>query len=164
MAIAIVLAGGSGSRMNSDVAKQYLLLDGKEVLYYSLKTFQDNKNISDIILVARPEDTDYCKSNIVAGKVSIVGSNFLLKVSYFEVIFCHLSNIENNRDVAAILADESSFAINFECWETLFEVIEQIGAEGHLRENIVVDFCLAIVPLGDATAHESIDVTFSCSI
>lgn len=65
MAIAIVLAGGSGSRMNSDVAKQYLLLDGKEILYYSLRAFQDNKNISDIILVARPEDIDYCKSNIV---------------------------------------------------------------------------------------------------
>ena len=65
MAIAIVLAGGSGSRMNSEVAKQYLLLKGKEILYYSLKTFQDNKNISDIILVARPEDIDYCRYNIV---------------------------------------------------------------------------------------------------
>lgn len=65
MAIAIVLSGGSGSRMNSDVAKQYMLLKGKEILYYSLKTFQDSDRISDIILVARPEDMDYCKSNIV---------------------------------------------------------------------------------------------------
>ncbi len=65
MAIAIVLAGGSGSRMKSDVAKQFMLLNGKEILYYSLKTFQDNDNISDIILVARPEDMEYCKSNIV---------------------------------------------------------------------------------------------------
>lgn len=65
MAIAIVLAGGSGSRMNSDVAKQYIMLKGKEILYYSLKTFQDSDCISDIILVARPEDMEYCKSNIV---------------------------------------------------------------------------------------------------
>ena len=65
MAIAIVLAGGSGSRMNSDVAKQFLMLQGKEILYYSLKTFQENENISDIILVARTEDMEYCKSNIV---------------------------------------------------------------------------------------------------
>lgn len=65
MAIAIVLAGGSGSRMNSDVAKQYLLLKGKEILYYSLKIFQDNENISDIILVARPEDIEHCRNNIV---------------------------------------------------------------------------------------------------
>lgn len=65
MAIAIVLSGGSGSRMNSDVAKQYMLLKGKEILYYSLKTFQDNNNISDIILVARSEDIELCKVNIV---------------------------------------------------------------------------------------------------
>lgn len=65
MAIAIVLSGGRGSRMNSDVAKQYMLLKGKEILYYSLKTFQDNNNISDIILVARPEDIELCKVNIV---------------------------------------------------------------------------------------------------
>ena len=65
MAIAIVLAGGSGSRMKSDVAKQFMMLNGKEILYYSLKTFQDNDNISDIILVARSEDMEYCKANIV---------------------------------------------------------------------------------------------------
>ena len=40
MAIGIVLAGGSGSRMKSDVAKQFMMLKGKEILYYSLKTFQ----------------------------------------------------------------------------------------------------------------------------
>ena len=65
MAIAIVLSGGSGSRMNSDVAKQYMLLKDKEILYYSLKTFQDSDKISHIILVARPEDIEYCKTNIV---------------------------------------------------------------------------------------------------
>ena len=65
MAIAVVLAGGSGSRMNSDVAKQYMLLKDKEILYYSLRTFQDSDKISHIILVARSEDIDYCKTNIV---------------------------------------------------------------------------------------------------
>lgn len=65
MAIAIVLAGGSGSRMKSDIAKQFLMLKDKELLYYSLKTFQDNENITEIILVSRPEDVDYCKTNIV---------------------------------------------------------------------------------------------------
>lgn len=65
MAIAIILAGGSGSRMNSDVAKQYMLLKDKEVLYYSLKTFQDSDKISHIILVTRSEDKEYCENNIV---------------------------------------------------------------------------------------------------
>ncbi|MBQ8412204.1 MAG: 2-C-methyl-D-erythritol 4-phosphate cytidylyltransferase [Lachnospiraceae bacterium] len=65
MAVAIVLAGGSGSRMKADVAKQFLKLKDKEILYYSLKTFQENENISSIILVARAEDVEYCRTNIV---------------------------------------------------------------------------------------------------
>ena len=66
MAVAIVLAGGSGSRMNSDVAKQYIKLNDREVLYYSLYTFQKNENISRIILVTRETDIEFCKNEIVA--------------------------------------------------------------------------------------------------
>lgn len=65
MAVAIVLAGGSGSRMNSDVAKQYMLINGKEVIFYSLSTFQKNEHITDIVLVARNEDLEYCRKEIV---------------------------------------------------------------------------------------------------
>lgn len=65
MAVAIVLAGGSGSRMNSHVAKQYMLIRGKEVIFYSLSTFQKNEHITDIVLVARNEDLEYCRNEIV---------------------------------------------------------------------------------------------------
>ena len=40
--VAIVLAAGTGKRMNSTVAKQYILLKEKPVLYYSLKQFEDS--------------------------------------------------------------------------------------------------------------------------
>ena len=65
MAVAIILAAGSGSRMNSDIAKQYIKINNKEVIYYSLDTFQKNPNIENIVLVTRSEDVDYCKKNIV---------------------------------------------------------------------------------------------------
>ena len=55
MNTAIVLAGGSGKRMNSDIPKQYLMLAGKPVIYYSLKAFQDNSHIDNIILVTAEE-------------------------------------------------------------------------------------------------------------
>ena len=47
---AIVLAAGKGSRMKSDVPKQYLSLKGKPVLYYALKAFEDSF-IDEIVLV-----------------------------------------------------------------------------------------------------------------
>ena len=61
---AIVLAAGSGKRMNSKVHKQYLLLKGKPVLYYSLKAFEDSQ-IDDIILVVGAGEIEFCRKEIV---------------------------------------------------------------------------------------------------
>lgn len=62
---AIVLAGGSGSRMNSTVKKQYLLLDGIPVLAYSLSVFQENPQIDEIILVCGTGEVEQCRQEIV---------------------------------------------------------------------------------------------------
>lgn len=52
---AIIVAGGSGSRMNSSLPKQFLLLKGKPVLYYSVNAFLNAYDDCRIILVL-PED------------------------------------------------------------------------------------------------------------
>ena len=62
---AIVLAAGQGKRMNSMVAKQFLTLKGKPILYYSLKAFEESC-VNDIILVTGKDQIDYCKENIVS--------------------------------------------------------------------------------------------------
>ena len=61
---AIVLAGGRGKRMNSSVPKQFLMIKGKPVLYYSLKAFEDSF-IDSVILVAGEDDMEYCQKEIV---------------------------------------------------------------------------------------------------
>lgn len=48
---AIIVAGGSGSRMGATLPKQFILLKNKPVLYYSLKAFLDAYNDLQIILV-----------------------------------------------------------------------------------------------------------------
>ena len=62
--VAIVLAAGSGSRMQSDVKKQFMEIEGKPLIYYSLNTFQ-NSFIDEIILVTGKEDIEYCKNEVV---------------------------------------------------------------------------------------------------
>ncbi len=62
--VAIVLAAGSGSRMNSDVKKQFMDIDGKPLIYYSLDVFQ-NSFIDEIVLVTGKEDIDFCKNEVV---------------------------------------------------------------------------------------------------
>ena len=61
---AVVLAAGSGKRMNSDIPKQYMNLKGKPVIYYSLKAFQDC-GFSSVILVCGKDDVEYCQKNII---------------------------------------------------------------------------------------------------
>ena len=61
---AIVLAGGSGKRMNSDTPKQYLMLEEKPLLYYSLKAFQ-NSVVDEIIFVTKAGEEEYCRKEFV---------------------------------------------------------------------------------------------------
>ncbi|HIY64643.1 MAG TPA: 2-C-methyl-D-erythritol 4-phosphate cytidylyltransferase [Candidatus Mediterraneibacter stercoripullorum] len=62
---AVVLAGGSGKRMGTKVHKQYLLMGGNPVIYYSLKAFQDSDLIDEIILVVGKGEEEYCRTEIV---------------------------------------------------------------------------------------------------
>ncbi|HCY74288.1 MAG TPA: 2-C-methyl-D-erythritol 4-phosphate cytidylyltransferase [Ignavibacteriales bacterium] len=53
--IAIIPAGGKGLRSGLATPKQYLKIKGKEIIVYTLQTFQRNKYISKIIIAAEPE-------------------------------------------------------------------------------------------------------------
>ncbi len=63
---AIVLAAGQGKRMGTKVQKQYLEIDEKPVLYYSLYAFEQSPLIDEIILVVGENQTEYCKSEIIS--------------------------------------------------------------------------------------------------
>jgi len=56
--IAIVLCGGSGSRLGAEVPKQFLKINNTEVLLYSLKKFEQSDFIDGIIVVSHK---DYIK-------------------------------------------------------------------------------------------------------
>lgn len=72
---AIVLAAGSGRRMKSDMAKQYMLLGGRPLIWYALHAIEESSVIDDCILVA-------CQEDILSGYVreQIVGQYGLHKV------------------------------------------------------------------------------------
>ena len=55
---AIIVAGGTGSRMGGSLPKQFMLLRDKPVLYYSIKTFLDAYDDLEIILVLPAAFTD----------------------------------------------------------------------------------------------------------
>lgn len=67
MNIAVILAAGSGSRMNIDTPKQFLLLNKRPLFAISLETFSSHKSIDEIILVTSKNEVqtmnEYVKKN-----------------------------------------------------------------------------------------------------
>ncbi len=53
---AVIVAGGSGSRMNSEIPKQYLPINGLPVLMHTIKAFYNYNNALSIIVVLPPDD------------------------------------------------------------------------------------------------------------
>ncbi len=51
--IAVIVAGGSGQRMNAKMPKQFMLLNGKPVIFYSIEKFHE---CNSGIIVVLPED------------------------------------------------------------------------------------------------------------
>ena len=49
--IAVIVAGGKGTRMNSDLPKQFMLLKNKPILYYTINAFLSAFDDVEIILV-----------------------------------------------------------------------------------------------------------------
>lgn len=62
--VAIVLAGGMGTRMKSDTPKQYIKLGDKPLIYHSLKAFEDS-SVDQIILVVGKGEIDYNKEYMI---------------------------------------------------------------------------------------------------
>lgn len=63
---AVIVAGGSGSRMGSVIPKQFLLLKGKPLLWYSIAVFVKTFPDIDIVLVL-PEEHIGQGEGLVAG-------------------------------------------------------------------------------------------------
>ena len=61
----IIVAAGSGKRMKSTIAKQYIELKGRTILSYTVETFEKSDNIDEIILVTSQEAIDFVTKNIV---------------------------------------------------------------------------------------------------
>lgn len=62
---AVVLAGGRGKRMGTTLAKQYLMVHDRPVLYYSLHAFENSELIDDVILVVGKGQIPYCRQEVV---------------------------------------------------------------------------------------------------
>lgn len=58
---AIIMAGGKGTRMGGEVSKQFLCINGKEILAHTVDLFEKCQMIQEIILVSGKTDMEKTK-------------------------------------------------------------------------------------------------------
>lgn len=61
---AVILAGGRGSRMHSDIQKQYMMLHGRPLISYALETFEQSI-ADDLVLVTGAGEEAYVRQEIL---------------------------------------------------------------------------------------------------
>jgi 2-C-methyl-D-erythritol 4-phosphate cytidylyltransferase len=71
---AIIPAGGKGKRSGTKIPKQYLKINGKELIVYALEVFQMNKLVDEIIIPAELEYHKKLKQLVKKYKLSKVTS------------------------------------------------------------------------------------------
>jgi len=71
---AILLAGGTGSRIGGPIPKQYLPLKEKPIVQYSYDLFLSLPDISEVIIVCKPEfQTYFAKSSLKPIRFALPG-------------------------------------------------------------------------------------------
>ena len=65
-AIAVIVAGGKGLRMRSNVKKQFIELDGIPVLVRTLLAFDSHMAVDEIILVVPGNDLAFCRNDLLS--------------------------------------------------------------------------------------------------
>lgn len=60
----IIPAAGIGKRMKNEVSKQYIEIEGKPIVAYTINQFQISNNIDEIVLVVGEDEIGYAEKNI----------------------------------------------------------------------------------------------------
>ena len=62
MNIALIVFAGLGTRINSPIPKQFIKIKGKEIVVYTIETFQNSPLIDEIVLVTNKNYLDLVKN------------------------------------------------------------------------------------------------------
>lgn len=61
----VIVAAGTGSRMNMNINKQFIKMYDKEVIAYTIDAFYNNENIDEIVVVIREDEEAFFVEHII---------------------------------------------------------------------------------------------------
>lgn len=130
MNIAIIFAGGIGQRLNNELPKQFLEIDGKPILIYTLEHFQNHKKIDKIYIATLTSYIDYTKELIDKFNINKVASVVAGGSCAMESIYNALiaAKNENEGDSIVLIHDGVRPIINSEVIDNNIESVIKNGS------------------------------------
>jgi len=143
MFVGIIVAAGSGNRMSSKQKKQYIDVQGKPLLYYSLRAFQDS-SVDEIILVTSADEIEYCQKEIIEKyKMTKVTKIVAGGEERYESVYEGLK--VTNPDSYVLIHDGARPMVSIELIERIMKAVVKYKA------------CIAAVPVKDTIKRISMD-------
>ena len=137
MNIALVLSGGTGTRLGGDIPKQYIKVKGRMLIAYCLNMFAAHSAIDGIFVVAAPEWRDEilkeCES-LGIGKAAITGfsdpgrTRQLSILNGLRDIDTYVKSLDKNDDPVVIIHDAARPNLTAEYLNRCLDAIE--GCDG----------------------------------
>jgi len=157
MNIALILAGGSGNRMEAEVPKQFILIYEKPIIIYTLEAFQAHPEIDKIVVVCRDgwqaTLTAYSKKFNINKLIKVVTGGETGQESIRNGIF-ELNDVCKDNDMIIIhdgvrpLVDENVLTdvivtsrkygnaiSSMPCYEQFFKLKDSISTEEYIKRE-----------------------------
>lgn len=158
MNVAVLLAGGNGSRVkNTNIPKQYIPVNGKMIIEYTIEAYQESEDIDFIVLVVNKSHMKYVSDvmrkyskiiKIVQGGHTRIES--VLNAILFLKNLCQNSDkiiitdavrpLVFNSDIKNITSELNKYecvAMGIQCYETLFKSDSKMETKALInRENL----------------------------
>ena len=101
MNFAILLLGGNGNRLKSELPKQFIKINEKEVFLYSYEIFLNHPDVDKIILVTLKEFIPFVKEKVNLKKTIVIEGGLTRQESVFNALK-YLKDKINDSDVIII--------------------------------------------------------------
>lgn len=160
MNIALIFAGGIGSRMGSKTPKQFLEWNGKAIIIHTLNVFEQHQDIDEIVIACKEEWIGYTREMIDKEGIQKVSSIIPGGITALDSQYNGLKEIKRihpNEDIAVLihdgvrpLVDEDTITRNIDSvWKNgnaitvtkAIETVIQINRNGAVKEILNRDFC-----------------------
>ena len=137
MNIALILSGGTGTRLGGDIPKQYIKVKGRMLIAYCLNMFAAHSAVDGIFVVAAPEWRDEILNEcerLGDGKAAITGfsdpgrTRQLSILNGLKDIDTHAKSLDKNDDPVVIIHDAARPNLTAEYLDRCLDAIE--GVDG----------------------------------